>query len=124
MKRSLDHLLDEIESVARNPLLPREKIMKLCDEARRNAHTRYEKEDPIRSAVMRAIDDFSIDSDGLVLMDSEYLTTMRLLCKIGINRTPANLGRVGKALAGLGYVRLARTRLHPAARWYAPRAIV
>ncbi len=123
MKRSLDHLLNEIESVARNPLLPREKIMKLCDEARLSTQVRYETDNPTRLAVMRVVDEFSIDEDGLVILDGEHMTTMRLLLKLGMNRTPANLTRIGKALSGLGYVRLARTRVHPASRWYAPREI-
>lgn len=124
MKRSLEHLLNEIESVARNPLLPRARIVNLCDEARRGTQIRYERDDPIRSAVMRAVDEFSINDDGLVMMGGEYLTTMRLVLKLGIERTPSNLARVGHSLSALGYVRLARTRLHPASRWYAPREIV
>lgn len=117
-------LIAEIESTARNPLLPRDKIVKLCGEARRSAHVRYEMDNPTRAAVMRASEEFSVDDDGLVLLDGEYMTSMRLLMRLGMPRTPANVTRVGKALSGLGYVRLSRTRIHPASRWYAPREIV
>lgn len=124
MKKSLDMLIAEIESTARNPLLPRDRIVKLCGEARRSAHVRYEMDNPTRAAVMRAAEDFSVDDDGLVILDGEYMTSMRLLMRLGMPRTPANVTRVGKALSGLGYVRLSRTRIHPASRWYAPREIV
>jgi hypothetical protein len=124
MKKSLDMLIAEIESTARNPLLPRDKIVKLCGEARRSAHVRFETDNPTRAAVMRAAEEFSVDDDGLVMLDGEYMTSMRLLMRLGMPRTPANVTRVGKALSGLGYVRLSRTRIHPASRWYAPREIV
>lgn len=124
MRRSLSQVIDEIERVARNKLEPREKIVTLCDDARRSVLVRFEKHDPVHEAVMRGVEDTTVDADGLVQMEGEYMTTMRLLFRIGIPRTPANLAKVGKALSSLGYVRLARTRLHPRARWFAPRAIV
>lgn len=124
MRRSLSQVIDTIELTARNKLEPREKIVDLCDEARRTIHLRYEKSDPVHDGVMRSLEDAVIDSEGLMHMDDEYLTTMRLLLKLGLQRTSANLAKVGKTLSGLGYVRLARTRLHPQARWFAPRAFV
>jgi hypothetical protein len=117
-------VIDQIEVTAKNKLLPREKIVDLCDEARRAMHVRFEKSNPVREAVMRAVENTTVDDDGLVHMDGEYMTTMRLLYKCGLQRTPANLARVGMALVGLGYVKLARTKIHPQSRWFAPRAIV
>ena len=124
MRRSLSQLIDLIEAKARNKAEPRDEIVKLCDDARKSIEVRYEKHDPVREAVMRALETTTIDEDGMVLMDGEYLTTMRLLCKLGLNRSHGNLCKVGKALAALGYVRLARTRIHPQSRWYAPRMMI
>lgn len=123
MRRPIAQIVDEIERLARNKLEPRDKIVRLCDDARRTLQVRFETSDPIRDAVMRAVEDSTIDDEGLVHLDGDYMTTVSLMLKAGITRTPAHMAKVGKALSGLGYVRLARTRVHPQSRWFAPRVI-
>jgi hypothetical protein len=122
MRRSLAQIIDTIEVTARNKLEPRDRIVDLCDEARRSLMMRHARSDPTQEAVMLALEQAEVDAEGLMMLDGDYLTTARLMKKIGLKCTPPNYTKIGRMLSGLGYVRLARTRVHPSARWFAPRA--
>ena len=125
-RRSLHEILEHIEITAKNHLLPRSDIVKLCGEARKSTVYKYEHgENPIRVAVQKAIQGLKVDKDGVACMpDGEYMTTLLFTPFAGVEVTHANLARVGKALVAIGFVRLSRTRIYPSARWFVPSALL
>jgi hypothetical protein len=126
--RAAAQIIDEIERVAKNKLEPRETIVRLCDEARHSLHNTKPPRpgDPFAAKVRETLKgkDVRVDEDGMLCIGEEYMTTMLLLLRTGLPKTPANLARVGRTLGDLGYVKVQRTRLHPQARWYAPQGLV
>ncbi len=116
---ALDRLIAVIEDVTTG----RADMVKAAHDLRRTtAYKRY-SEDPLHEAIAMALSDCAIDgTHGHLIGAHERPLTVPELCTIVEQpSTPANLCRVGKIVAGLGYRRVPKNNTWPTPRLMAPR---